>query len=102
MNGPRVSAAFSLATECLLAIRADAEKFKLVRHGLKTVCRGDAFLDFGGKTFLDLHNLRAARADQMMVMAVVALADEFKPRRAVAEIKPLHHPHFFKQMHGAV
>ena len=85
-----------------MAVRADAEKFKLVRHGLEAVCRGDAFLDFGGKTFHDLHDFRAARADQMMVVAVVAFADEFKPRRAVAKIKPLHHPHFFEQVHGTI
>ena len=38
----------------------------------------------------------------MMVMAVIAFADEFEPRRAVAKIKPLHHAHFFKQVHRAV
>jgi hypothetical protein len=30
------------------------------------------------------------------------LADQFKPRRPVAKIKPLHHAHFLQQMHGAV
>ena len=38
----------------------------------------------------------------MMVMAVVALPDEFKPRSTVAKIKPFHHAHLFQQMHGAI
>ncbi len=38
----------------------------------------------------------------MMVMSIIALADEFKPCGAVAEIKPLHHPHFLEQVHGAI
>jgi len=40
MNEPRVSAAFSLTTECLPAIRARSGKLKIVRHCLKTAhCR---------------------------------------------------------------
>ena len=38
----------------------------------------------------------------MMMMAVIAFANQFKPRRPVAEIKSLHHPHRFQQVHGAV
>ena len=38
----------------------------------------------------------------MMVMAVVAVADKFESRRTIAEIKPLHHAHFLKQMHRAI
>ena len=97
-----MSAAFSLGSECLLAVRADAEKFEFVRHGLEAVCRRDAFLDFAGETFLNFNDLRAFGADQMMMMAVVAGANQFKPGGTVAEIKPLHHPHFFEQMHGPV
>jgi hypothetical protein len=37
-----------------------------------------------------------------MVMTVVAFADQFKSRRAVAEVKSLHHSQIFEQMHGAV
>ena len=102
MKEPRMSAALSLWAERLLALRADAEKFELVRHGLESVCRRDALLDFTGKTFADLNDLRTTRAHQMMVVAVVTFADEFKPRHAVAEIKPLHDPHFFEQVHGTV
>jgi serine/threonine-protein kinase RIO1 len=38
----------------------------------------------------------------MMVMAIVAVADKLESRRAIAEIKPLYHAHFLKQMHGAI
>jgi hypothetical protein len=38
----------------------------------------------------------------MMVMAVIAFADQFKPRCSVAEVKPLHHFHLFQQVHGTV
>jgi len=33
------------------------------------------------------------------VMTVVIFTDKFKPRRAIAEIKPLHHAHFLEKMH---
>ena len=38
----------------------------------------------------------------MMVMPVIIFTDEFESRRAVAEIKPLHHAHFFEQVHGTI
>ena len=41
-------------------------------------------------------------ANQMMVVTVVAFADEFKPRCAVTKIKTFYHAHFFEQMYGAV
>ena len=85
-----------------LALRANAEKFKFVGHAFETIRGGNARLNLARKTFLDFDHFRAAQANQMMVMAVIAFADQFKPRRAVAEVKPLHHPHLFEQMHGAV
>ena len=35
-------------------------------------------------------------------MAVVVFANEFESRGAVAEIKSLHHAHFFQQVHGTI
>jgi hypothetical protein len=87
---------------CLLALRANAEKFKFVGYTFEAVRGGNARLNLARKTFLDFDHFRAACANQMMVMAVIAFTDQFKPRRAVAEVKPLHHPHLFEQMHGAV
>jgi hypothetical protein len=85
-----------------LAIRADSEKFQLVGHGFEAICSGDARFDFARKTFVNLNHFRAARADQMMVMPVIAFANELESRRAVAKIEPLHHAHFLKQVHGTV
>ena len=93
---------FSFRKACLLALRADAEKFQFVTDSLELVSGGNAPLNFFRKAFVNLDDFRTFRANQMMVMAVVALADEFKPRRAVAEIKPFDHAHFFEQVHGPI
>jgi hypothetical protein len=85
-----------------LAIRTDSKKFQLVGHGFEPVLGGNPFLNFLREAFFNLHDFRTFRADQMMVMAVIILADKFEPRRAVAEIKPLHHSHFLQQVHRAV
>jgi hypothetical protein len=85
-----------------LAIRADSKKFQPVGHGFEAVCSGDARFDFARKTFVNFNHFRAARADQMMVMPVIAFADELESRCAVAKVKPLHHAHFLKQVHCAV
>jgi hypothetical protein len=85
-----------------LAGRADSKKFQLVGHGFEAVLSGNTRLNFTEKTLVNLDDLRAPRANQMVVMAVVALADEFKPRRAVAKIKPFYHAHLLQQVHGAI
>jgi len=85
-----------------LALRADAEELQFVADGLELVFGGDALLNFRGKAFVNLDDFRTFRANQMMVMTIVALADQFEPRRTVAEIKPLDHVHFFEQVHGPV
>jgi hypothetical protein len=104
VSKPRASAAFSFTTTDtdLLAFGANTEKFQLVRHPFETVCRRDARLDFTGKTLLNFHHPRTARADQMMVMPIIAFTNQFKSRGAVAEVKSLDHPHRFEQMHGAI
>ena len=102
MNEPRASAAFCFRTANSLALRADAEKFQFMTDGLEFVLDGNALLNFRRKAFVNLNDPRAFRANQMMVMAVVALAHQFKPRCAVAEIKPPDHIHFFEQVHGPV
>jgi hypothetical protein len=85
-----------------LALRADSKKFKLVRHGFEFVFGGDLPLNFFRKAFFNLNDLGTIRADQMMVMAIVIFTDKFKSRRTIAKIKPLHHAHFFEQVHGTV
>ena len=85
-----------------LAIRTNPKKFQFVGHGLEAVFGGDSFFNFSEKTFLNLHDLRAFGADQMMMMAVIVFPNQFKARRAVAKIKPLDHAHFLQQVHGAI
>jgi len=73
-----------------------------VCDGFEAVFGGDALLDFFRKTFFNLHDFGTVGANQMMVMAVVIFTDKFKPRRAIAKVKPLHHAHFFEKVHGTV
>jgi site-specific recombinase len=87
---------------CRLALRAETEKFEFVSHAGEAVRGGNARLNLAGETFPDFNHFRAAGANQVMVMTVVAFADQFKSRRAVAEVKSLHHSQIFEQMHGAV
>ncbi len=93
---------FRFRTANSLAFRADAEKFQFVADGLELVFGGNALFNFRRKAFVNLDNSRTFRANQMMVMAVVALANQFKPRRTVAEIKPLDHVHCFEQVHDPI
>jgi len=85
-----------------LASRADAEEFQFVADGLEFIFGGNTPLDFRRKTFVYLNDPRAFCADQMMVMAIVALGDQFKSRRPVTEIEPLDHAHRLEQVHGPV
>ncbi len=87
------------ASFAFLAIRTNPEKLQFVRNPLETVSGGDAFFQFAWKTFHDLDNFRAARANQVVMVSVVDFANEFKSSYAVAEIKLFHHAHFFEQVH---
>jgi hypothetical protein len=102
LNEPRVSAAFFFGFHRLLAGRTNAEKFKLVGYPFETVCRRNAFFNLVRETFLNLNHFRTTGANQMMVMAVLPFSHQFKPRRPVAKIKPLDHPHLFQQVHRPV
>ena len=81
---------------------ADPEKLQLVCHFAKVVGGGNPRFNFPRETFFDFNHLRAPRANQVMMMSVVALADEFKPGRAVPEIEPFDHLHFFEHVERAV
>jgi hypothetical protein len=85
-----------------LAFWTNSKKFQFVRYGFETVFGGDELLNFFRETFFNLDDVRTFCADQMMVMAVVTFTDQFKPRRAIAEIKSFHHAHFFEQVHGTI
>ena len=63
---------------------------------------GDAFLQLGRKAFFELHDRGAVYADQMMMMAVFAFANQFEPGPALAEVEALHNAHLLQQMHGTI
>ena len=63
---------------------------------------GHARLQLRREAVVNLHDVRAAGADEMMVMRVRVARDQLEARRAVAEVEALHHAHSFEQMHGAV
>jgi hypothetical protein len=85
-----------------LARRANSKEFKPVRDGFESVFFGDAFFDFAGKALIQLHDVSATSANEMMVMASPRSADQLETSCAVAEVKPLNHLQFFQQMHCSV
>ena len=100
---PRIPPRVTLGTEgYLLAFGTNPKKFQFVSDSFKTVFGGDLLLNLAGKTFVNLHDFGALRANEMMMMAVVVFADQFKTACAISEIEPFHHAHFFEQFHGTV
>ena len=93
---------FGQAAPRSLAARTDAEKFQPVRDFLKAVARRNPPLQFVRKTVIDLDHFRAGGADEMVMMPVVPLGQQFKAGRPVPEIKPLYQAHLFQQVHGAI
>jgi len=93
--------AFATFTESFgrLTIRTNAEKLQFVGHGLETVFGGDAFLQFAWKTLDDLDDFRAAGANEVMMVSIIGLANEFKSSCAVPEIELFHHAHLLQQVH---
>lgn len=65
-------------------------------------CRGDLILEFAGKTFVELDNLGAFSADQMVVMVIFSTTNHLKAGDAIPKIKPLHEPHVLEHVHGPV
>ena len=95
MKPPRKSLAASFLA---LAFWADAEKLQLVGNCFETVTNSDLPLQIRHEALLDFDDVRAAGADQVMVMAVVALAEQFEPRDSIAEVEALDHCHPFEQV----
>ena len=85
-----------------LTIRTQSEEFQLVRYAGEPVFPGDALLEVSGKAFADFHHDAAFAADEVMMMAIVVLLEQFKARGAVAKIEALHHRHFFKQTQRSI
>ena len=85
-----------------MAARAETEEFKFVSNGFEAVARGDLILEVSQQAFFDFDHIGAPGADEVMVVAVITLGDQFEARNAVAEIEPLDDTHFFQQMHGTI
>jgi hypothetical protein len=73
-----------------------------VSDGFEAVLGGNPCFNFAKETFVNLNDTSTARANQMVMMPVIAFVHEFEPGRPVAKIKPSHHAHFFQQVHGTV
>ena len=85
-----------------LAFRTNSKKFQFVGDAFKAVFCGNLSFNFSGKAFLNFDDFRTFGANQVVMVAIVIFTDEFKPPRAIAEIKTLDHAHFFQQVHGAI
>ena len=71
-------------------------------HRLEPARCSNAILEFARETLFELDHLRAPRANQVMVMSVVALSQQLETANAVPQIEPLYHPHAFQQMHRPI
>ncbi len=85
-----------------LATRAEAEELEAMGDVGETVALGEDAFEIAGETFLDLDDGGAGAADEVVMMMVRAVGDEFEPGGAVAEIEPLHEAHFLEGVHVAV
>jgi len=82
----------------LLAVRADTEELEFVNHGLKAAVQGNAVVELGHRAMVDLYYTRTAQANQVMVMSVIAVGQQFEPGDTISKIKPFHHCHALQQM----
>jgi hypothetical protein len=73
-----------------------------VCHAGEPVLTCDFFLESGGETFVDFHHAAALAANEVMMVAIITFANQFKSCSAVAEVESFHHPHRFEHMHGPV
>ena len=86
----------------LLTARTQSEKLQLVRDRLKSIPRRDSGLERFWKAFFNFDDSIALRANQMVVVPVVTFAEQLESSPPMAEVKPLHHPHFLQQVHRAI
>ena len=90
------------STRNLLAARANPKELKLVSDCFEPVPGGNPLFQFVGKTFLQLDYIRAPRADQMVMMAVIALVEQLESSRAGPELEPFNHTHLFQEVDRTV
>ena len=85
-----------------LTIRTQSEEFQPVRYVGEAVFPGDTLLEVPRKAFADFHHGAAFAADEVMMMAIVVLPEQFKACGAITKIEALHHRHFFKQTQRSI
>ena len=86
----------------LLARRANAEEFELVCHGLESALGSYFLLELSGKALVNFNHFRATRANQVMMMAIIAFPQQFEPGNPIAEVETFHHFHGFEHPHRTV
>jgi hypothetical protein len=86
----------------LLTGGTDTEEFESMCHGFVAVAPGNSRLLILRKTLLNFHYLGATRANQVMMMTIVAFLEQFMAGNAIAKVKSLHDADFFQQTHAAV
>lgn len=85
-----------------LATGAEAEEFEAMGDVGEAVALGEDAFEFAGEAFLDFDDGGAGAADEVVMVMIRTVGDEFEPGGAVTEIEPLHEPHFFEGVHVAV
>jgi len=86
----------------LLASGANSKKLELVGDGSESTLRGNPRFELSGLTFLNFHHLRTIRANQMVVMPVIAGTKQLETRHTISKIKPFHHSQFLKHVQSPV
>jgi len=62
----------------------------------KAVLAGDAAFEVAGKAFANLDHRAAFAADEVMMVAIIVLPEQFKACSAVAKIEAFYHGHFLQ------
>jgi hypothetical protein len=73
-----------------------------VSYGFESVADSNLLFEFWRKTLFDFHNLRAPRANQMMVVPIISFFEQLKAGHAIAKIKAFDDLHRFEQVQGAI
>jgi len=71
-------------------------------HGFEPVPRRDSLLQFFGEAFFQLHDISAAGADQVMMMAIIPFLEKLELGGACAKVESFDHFHLFQEVHRAV
>ncbi len=94
--------AFLLSDSPFLTRRTEPKELKFVGHTTKTVTPADFLFQFVNQAVFKLHYARALLADQVVVMPIITLSQQFKPGHAIPELIPFYHSHGLQQIQGTV